>query len=588
MANPIIIKVGGQDGPRGPVGAALRLKGTKLFPSELSGQYKVGEDILQGLEPGDVGFDGPVVGYGYIIGKQLWVFDDTEVWINVGDIRSGVTVGSVAAVDPDQSPTVLDVGDGLDAILNFEIPRAPVASVGNVDTLTPNQNPQASVLMSSGDIEINFSLPRAAEVSVGDVATSLPGGEGSVTNSGTGGDVVLDFIVPMGPTGPSDTAVDNVLYVAEDGNDLSSGTSLADPFLTIKKALSVASEGTTVFIKSGDYTENNPVTIPARVSVVGDSLRSVTVRPQNPTSDIFYVNNGCYISGITFRDHLSPAAAFAFNPNGSAGSIFTSPYIQNCSSITTTGKGAFINGGVVSGLRSMVMDSFTQYNQGGIGIHLTEGGYAQIVSVFTICCDVGFLAENGATASISNSNCAFGNIGIKAVGKGDVLYSGLTDGIIQNQTSFDVSIDQDPSIGDAVSFDAGNTFYIVDSFEKDEGSSVYTITVTSLIQGTIASESTAQFFSLSTFSVSAHTFEYVGTGTNIFTATPRLGGVPIRDNEVVQEGGGKIYFTSTDQKGDFRIGTELTINNQAGIITGTTFERSLFAVMTPYILAIEG
>jgi hypothetical protein len=63
----------------------------------------------------------------------------------------------------------------------------------------------------------------------------------------------------------------------------------------------------------------------------------------------------------------------------------------------------------------------------------------------------------------------------------------------------------------------------------------------------------------------------------------------LSENEIIQDddGGGQVYFTSTDQRGDFRIGTELTINRQAGTIEGDAFDRSLFAVLTPYILALE-
>jgi hypothetical protein len=49
-----------------------------------------------------------------------------------------------------------------------------------------------------------------------------------------------------------------------------------------------------------------------------------------------------------------------------------------------------------------------------------------------------------------------------------------------------------------------------------------------------------------------------------------------------------VNFTSTDHKGDFRIGGDLVINRQSGTIEGATFDRSLFAVLTPYILALEG
>ena len=36
----------------------------------------------------------------------------------------------------------------------------------------------------------------------------------------------------------------------------------------------------------------------------------------------------------------------------------------------------------------MVLDSYTQYNQGGIGASITNQGYAQLVSLFTICDDI--------------------------------------------------------------------------------------------------------------------------------------------------------------------------------------------------------
>ena len=85
---------------------------------------------------------------------------------------------------------------------------------------------------------------------------------------------------------------------------------------------------------------------------------------------------------------------------------------------------------------------------------------------------------------------------------------------------------------------------------------------------------------------SAHNFEWIGAGTNIDSSLPYLGGVPITENQAVAVNGGKVYFTGTDQKGNFQIGNELTINNNLGTISGRTFTKSLFAVMTPYILAI--
>ena len=88
-------------------------------------------------------------------------------------------------------------------------------------------------------------------------------------------------------------------------------------------------------------------------------------------------------------------------------------------------------------------------------------------------------------------------------------------------------------------------------------------------------------------SASGQTFEYVGSGTSLANALPGAGGIPIQENEVLETRGGAIYYTSTDHKGDFRIGNELLINRATGTINGRTFNKSLFAVMTPYILAIQ-
>ena len=382
--------------------------------------------------------------------------------------------------------------------------------------------------------------------------------------------------------------VDNVLYVSKSGDDSNNGKNLGNSFLTIKAALAVSTAGTTVFVKSGDYTENNPVNIPARVAVVGDSLRTVTVRPQNTNQDIFYVNNGCYVTGITFRDHVNPSAAFAFNPNASVGFISTSPYIQNCSSITTTGKGMYINGAVASGLKSMVSDSYTQFNQGGMGIHIDNGGYAQLVSIFTICCDYGILCTAGGSCSLTNSNTSFGTYGLVAEGVSSVVDSGLSDGT--NQTGNIIRVDNlatIPPVNDVISFDDGQTFFTITSASAIS-TNEYDIEFLEIVADPIPDNTVAKLYKRSFIAASSHTFEYVGSGNDLFSSLPAAGGIPVQENEVIELNGGNVFFTSTDQRGDFRIGGDLTINRSDGTITGRTFDRSLFAVLTPYILAIEG
>jgi len=293
-------------------------------------------------------------------------------------------------------------------------------------------------------------------------ARSPIGYTGSIGPLGYTGSRGAGYTGSVGYTGSiGNMSVPNVLYVSENGNDQNDGTALNYAKATISSALSVATAGTTIFVKSGDYTENNPITVPRNVSIVGDSLRTVTVRPLNKSSDLFYVNNGCYIAHMTFKDHVSPAAAVAFNPNGSAGIIYTSPYVQNCTSMTTTGIGMRVDGSAASGLKSMVADAFTQFNQGGIGVYLLNKGYAQLVSVFTICCDKGFYAVSGGSCSITNSNSSFGNYALYADGVSSVVYSGVVVGDTIGSTFTIDNLIQQPNVGDAVLFDGDNTYYTV-------------------------------------------------------------------------------------------------------------------------------
>ena len=76
-------------------------------------------------------------------------------------------------------------------------------------------------------------------------------------------------------------------------------------------------------------------------------------------------------------------------------------------------------------LKSMVCDSFTQYNENGIGVSLTNNAYAQLVSIFTINTDIGIFASSGAQCDLTNSNSSFGNFGLVAAGLGSTEFTGI-------------------------------------------------------------------------------------------------------------------------------------------------------------------
>ena len=86
---------------------------------------------------------------------------------------------------------------------------------------------------------------------------------------------------------------------------------------------------------------------------------------------------------------------------------------------------------------------------------------------------------------------------------------------------------------------------------------------------------------------SSHSFEYVGTGTDINTSTPLQGAIPIKENEIVASDGAQIPFTATDQQGNFDIGQGIQINQTTSTITGRDFSRAIQAEVTPLILALR-
>jgi hypothetical protein len=96
------------------------------------------------------------------------------------------------------------------------------------------------------------------------------------------------------------------------------------------------------------------------------------------------------------------------------------------------------------------------------------------------------------------------------------------------------------------------------------------------------------FYIRSTITASAHTLEYIGTGTTLLSAVPQKGGQTDVAKEVVFDDEGRVFFTSTNQFGDFRIGPGLTIVQATGTIEGETFQRSILTTITPFSIAIAG
>ena len=236
--------------------------------------------------------------------------------------------------------------------------------------------------------------------------------------------------------------VTNVIYVTKDGSDNNTGKKLGDAKATIAGAVAISTASDVIRVSAGTYTENNPIALPKQVSIIGDSLREVSIVPNNAGSDLFHVAPGNYISDLSFTGTMNSGSAIvAFNPTVIR-YFNQSAYVRNCTNFVTNSIGLKIDGNHSIGpFKSMVTDSYTQYNQNGIGCSITNEGYAQIVSMFTINTDVGVACNTGGQCDITNSNSSFGNYGLVADGVGPRKYTGIiTSSQVEDKDEFVIDL----------------------------------------------------------------------------------------------------------------------------------------------------
>ena len=541
---------------------------------------------------------------------------------------------------------------------------------------------------------------------------------------------------------PSGVETENAIWVSMDGLDSNSGLLEGDAKRTIGAAASIAQTGDTIIVRSGVYKEDNPIGLRTEVSISGEDLRLVTVVPLNTDKDVFQVRAGCLIQNLNFAGQTSSTnhpncGAVAFPPtqagidggndyqagtgytslgpanqgpdriDPSKGGRYRSPYVRNCTNFMTGSVGMKINGDYVNAaftgtndlgqdLKSMVCDSFTQYNEMGIGVSLINNAYAQLVSIFTIGCDVAIFCGTGGQCDLTNSNSSFGNVGLKADGVGSVEFTGETNtAVIAGVDSFVVDNVKDLQDNYRKPFDGQGAYFLIDmdnyndttatgiltaplqlirSFTITDGGAGYnegappvvtipspqgpesippefsanvsaagtitsidviasgrnflpnqelpvtfsgsggatatvntdpilytidsateptttsgltTVTFNEFVPYQVGAGVSMEFVRLSRIITSSHSFEYVGAGTDINRANPFQGGEPIPENEIIAINGGQIPFTSTDQKGNFRIGDGLTIDQTTSTIRGRDFNRAIQAQLTPLILSLR-
>jgi hypothetical protein len=380
--------------------------------------------------------------------------DDHEQYLHISETRSGITAdistsGTLETTNTGSSALSVSGGAIIEGNVGIGTDNAPTSKLEVVGTikaedigLLGNDNLR-TFLASSNDLltDLNFILPGNYGVK----------GQALVTD-GSGN---LSFS-PVSSAGST-----SIIVSTADGDDNNDGTIL--PVKTIKRACQLAAnkpKPVCIFIQAGDYSELNPIIVPEDVSIIGDSLRAVIIRPLNANKDIFRVRDKCYLTGVTFKDAITEEGNPSFtwryivafdDPDDTTTTrtgytglsnektlITASPYIQNCSILSFLGgSGVLVDGAKVKTPnkspvdqemekpvagdipeqgKSMVANAFTMLSFGGTGWRVINDGYVQIVSCFQIFCKNGTYCQSGGYASITNSATNFGLYALRSQG----------------------------------------------------------------------------------------------------------------------------------------------------------------------------
>jgi len=153
--------------------------------------------------------------------------------------------------------------------------------------------------------------------------------------------------------------------------------------------------------------------------------------------DMFYCRDATGIRNCTLKGLegvLNPPTAFDLYQRPTGGAyvsldpgwgpdddrtwiITRSPYIQGVTTFGTACVGQKIDGALHNGgNKSIVSNDFTQVLSDGIGAWVRNNGRAELVSVFTYYCSIGYFAEDGGIIRATNGNNSYGVYGAIADG----------------------------------------------------------------------------------------------------------------------------------------------------------------------------
>ena len=317
-----------------------------------------------------------------------------------------------------------------------------------------------------------------------------------------------------------DSRQGNTFYVDKNGNDNNVGDHPNGAFLTLTRALSFVDSSiqgpVVIHVKPGEYEEVFPLTVPSNVSIVGEDIRNTVIKPTlaTNTNNAFLVDGEVTIENLTIKDFFSPGYAFAFKSNATVTS--RSPYIRN---ITVLTQGSVTSASDPNG-----------YDQGDAGKGVLVDGASVTSSsqeASMLFHSVTFITPGVESVKLTN--------GVRVEWLNSFIYFAQQGILLERGTTGHLSTD-----GSTIQYGAemrcigsANVYGEFGIKADGAGTNAYLVN---------------------------HNFTYIGSGKS----TANDDTVSIHANEVVEINSGRVNYTTVDEKGNYRVGEALFVNQDTG------------------------
>lgn len=537
-------------------------------------------------------------------------FDTNNFTVSTGAVSTkDITLGSSTLTNG--STTTAIAGLTQVDIDNLRLDANTISSTntnGNIN-ISPNGTGQVVIetdKILAGDLNTNFTFTTSG---TGDLTLN--------TNDGTNSGYIKIFDgvngnIEINPNGTGQVIIggqnwtayngDTWFVSADSGDDTNDGRRMNTAFATVKHALSVAATGDTVQILPGTYTEVFPLTVPTGVQVRGSGIRSTTITPTVLTNslDCFLLNGETTVEELTVKDMFYNSAAntgyaFRFNTASLVSVTSRSPYIQRVTVFNkgsganandpygflsnNAGRGAYVDGSRITRASiesAMLFNEVTMIVPNSRGLIMTNGARVEWLNCFTYFADLAIEGVVGAA-------------GRGGDGKTRITFGGVTGAF---QTGDLVTVDYGDSTDLTFTVDSvensGTTVLVDGSYNSLEGKDFTPISISGSVSGATAttivrydrSEFAAEMRAISGANVygnqgvradgddvliqlMAHNFAYIGTGADLTNNKSAV----VQADEVIEANGGRVYYNSVDQSGNFRVGDYFSVDFSTGNVS---------------------